>query len=199
MSVVCQWFLLSVSAGITAALLGYYAAYHYGGHLKKAILIFTVLSQVAIAALLLKKCELNMSSIKSIITLLILMVAAYSDIKTREVADYFSVMLFLTAFIGKSVSEVPGMLISAILICVPSIIVCMAYKGNGIGGADIKIIAACGSVLGAQLGWIGMTVGLVLAILLQRAYQIITKNTTEGFPLVPYLAVGFSLVQIIGG
>lgn len=90
------------------------------------------------------------------------------------------------------------MLLSGILIALPAFLVGFITKGQGIGGADIKLTAACGAVFGLPGGWIGLLLGLCLALLangLLRAVRKAEKN--EGFPMIPYLAVGFFCVYFL--
>lgn len=133
-----------------------------------------------------------MSAVRGIVFCLILLFASYSDIKTREADDSLHIMIALTAFIGRDVSDIPSMMLSAVLITLPMLLVGIICKGRSIGGADIKFSTACAFLLGVKKGVAGLIVGLVLGIFINLIVQI-RKNKAEGFPLIPYLAAGFMI------
>lgn len=60
---------------------------------------------------------------------------------------------------------------------------------SSIGGADIKLSAACAFMLGTVQGMTGLMIGLILAVIINSIKN--RKKKHEGFPLIPYLAVGF--------
>ena len=104
-------FLLLV--GMTAFFISLYAAGHFKGNKKKTAFAFVGIA-VAISALLLYFFGCAVSAVQGILLCLILAYSSYSDIKTRESDDYLALMIVLTAFIGREVSDIPGMLLSAV-------------------------------------------------------------------------------------
>ncbi|HCA28387.1 MAG TPA: hypothetical protein DEP23_01790, partial [Ruminococcaceae bacterium] len=79
-----------------------------------------------------------MTVIKEVIFAALLIYAAVSDIRTREVSDAVPIMITITAFIGQTTGALPGMLFAAIVITIPQLIVAILKPGS-YGGADIKI------------------------------------------------------------
>ena len=65
-----------------------------------------------------------------------------------------------------------------------------AVTKSSIGGADIKLSAACAFMLGTVQGMTGLMIGLILAVIVNSIKN--RKKKHEGFPLIPYLAVGFT-------
>ena len=96
-------------------------------------------------------------------------------------------MIALTAFIGIKVSDIPVMLLSAVLITLPILLIVVVCKGKTIGGADVKLSAACAFLLGVTKGFAGLITGLTLGIIVNLIIQT-RKNKAEGFPLIPYFA-----------
>lgn len=176
-------------AGMTALFISLYAAGHFKGNKKKTAFAFVGIA-VAVSALLLCFFGLAVSAVQGILFCLVLAYSSYSDIKTRESDDYLALMIMLTAFVGREVSDVPGMLLSAVLITIPMLLVLIICKGKTIGGADIKLSAACAFLLGIIRGIVGLTGGLIIGIVANLIIQS-KKEKPEGFPLIPYLAVGF--------
>jgi leader peptidase (prepilin peptidase)/N-methyltransferase len=105
-------------------------------------------------------------------------------------------MTALTAFIGIKVSEIPGMLLSALLITLPILLISIICNVKSIGGADVKLSAACAFLLGITKGFFGLITGLTLGIIVNLIIQT-RKNKAEGFPLIPYLAAGFMAAYFI--
>ena len=176
-------------AGLTAFLVSRYAAGHFNGSKKKTAYTFVGIA-VAVSALLLCFFGCAVSAVQGILLCLILAYSSYSDIKTRESDDCLAVMTLLTAFIGREVSDIPGMLLSAVLITIPMFLVLILCKGNTIGGADIKLSAACTFLLGISRGIVGLMAGLTIGIIANLIIQSM-KDKAEGFPLIPYLSAGF--------
>ena len=73
------------------------------------------------------------------------------------------------------------------------IVVAALVKEGSIGGGDIKLMGACGFVLGVKRGYIALMLGLFLAVLFQTAYA---KKEDKGFAMAPYLALGCLLAML---
>ena len=69
-----------------------------------------------------------------------------------------------------------------------------AMKG-GIGGGDVKLVAACGLVLGLPAALAGTILGLSLLLLFHCAASAISvfykKKAAAVYPLAPCLALGY--------
>ena len=182
-------------AGIAAFLMSLYASEHFKGDKKKTALIFIGIS-LAVSALLLCFFGCAVSAVRGIIFCLILVFSSYSDIKTRESEDYLAVMIALTAFIGIEISDILGMILSAVLITFPMLLVVIICNGKAIGGADVKLSAACAFLLGITKGFAGLIAGLTIGIIVNIIIQT-RKNKAESFPLIPYLAAGFMAAYFI--
>ena len=169
---------------LVSVCIGKYASNRWNGNKGKTIAGFILISSIAAIALF---CffGLSVKAIQGIIFSHILLVASYSDIKTRECDDYLSVMLLLTAFIGIEISAIPSMFIAAMFTAGMFLLVVLTVS-DGIGGADIKIASASVFLLGFQRGIVGLIVGLLLAIIFNLA-----KSKKTGFPMVPYLTAAF--------
>jgi prepilin signal peptidase PulO-like enzyme (type II secretory pathway) len=126
---------------------------------------------------------------------MILLTASYSDLRSREVADYMSVMVLLTAFIGVSMADIPGMILGGLFVAGMMLLVTLLSGESCIGGADIKLGGACAFALGTTGGIAGLIGGLVLAIVINMCRGKSTRN--QSFPLVPYLAAGFLAAYFI--
>lgn len=184
---------LLVGAVFAAWCIGLYAAKHFGGNKKKAVLVFAgITGLVTLAMLCFFGCAA--ATVRGIILTLLLTFSSYSDIRTRECADYLHLMTVTAAFIGTELTVLPGMLLSGIAVGVITLIPALLGK-RSLGGADIKCSAACAFLLGFGRGMIGLVIGLLLAVIINTIRS--RKKKQAGFPLIPYLAVGFTAAYFI--
>lgn len=134
--------------------------------------------------------------IKGIILLQILLYASVSDIQTHEVKDFVSVLIFITGFIGVTLSDIPMMLFSGLSIG-GVLLICAMVSGNRLGGADVKLSAACAFLLGFSKSIAGLVIGLFLAINCNIYFSHKNKTKGKAFPLMPYLSIGFMAMYFI--
>ena len=87
----------------------------------------------------------------------------------------------------------PSMLTAALMV-LGGLFILMTVTDANVNGADVKLALACIFLLGLGGGLIGLTVGLVIAIAVNL---IKLKDKKEGFPLIPYLAVGYIAAYLI--
>ena len=128
--------------------------------------------------------------IKTLILFLLLLYASINDIRTHHVEDVIPFLIGSIALIGISLSDIPGMFLSAFIIALPMF--CMALiKPGEIGGADIKLTAACAFLLGIQKGLVFIVLGLFLAVICNLVLKKLYKDRyKEPFALIPYLSIG---------
>ena len=177
---------------IIAVILAKYVSKRFGFSRSKTTAIFVVVSLMYTLSLL-YFFGVAAITVKGILFLFILLISSSGDLKIRECDDYIHLMIVIAAFIGTEIKQIPGMILSGIFVMALMLITVAVTKGE-IGGADIKLSAACSFLLGFQKGLTGLLIGLALAIIVNL---IKAKNTKEGFPMIPYLAVGFMTAFII--
>ena len=192
--ILCQCLAILVATIIVALIVARYAAHHWHGDKQDVAAGYAAISGVY-ALLLFGSFGFTAQTIRGILLCMILLTAAYSDLRSREVTDYMSVMVLLTAFIGVSMADIPGMLLGGLFVAGMMLLVTLLSGESCIGGADIKLGGACAFALGTTGGVAGLIGGLVLAIVINMCRGKSTRN--QGFPLVPYLATGFLAAYFI--
>ena len=183
---------MMLTAAVIAALLSArYAADTFKGNKKKTALCFVGISVCVTLALI---CFFGCAAItvKGILFALILTFSSYEDIKRRECDDYLHLMIVIAAFLGTEFSSVPGMFLSA-MFTGGLMLATMLITKSSIGGADIKMAAACSFLLGFSRGVFGLLIGMIPAV----AFNIFKKDKKKGFPMIPYLAVGYMAAYFI--
>ena len=159
---------------------------------SKKIPIYHCISIILVSSLLIV-FGWSMELLKGIILLQILLYASVSDIQTHEVKDFISVLIFITGFIGVTLSDIPMMLFSGLAIG-GALLICAMVSGNRLGGADVKLSAACAFLLGFSKSIAGLVIGLFVSVIVNLIIQKQKKTKNQPFPLVPYLSIGFMLM-----
>lgn len=162
---------------------------------SKKIPIYHCISIILVSSLLIV-FGWSTELLKGIILLQILLYASVSDIQTHEVKDFVSVLIFITGFIGVTLSDIPMMLFSGLAIG-GVLLICAMVSGNRLGGADVKLSAACAFLLGFSKSIAGLVIGLFLAIICNIYFSHKNKTKGKAFPLVPYLSIGFMAMYFI--
>lgn len=186
-----------VSIMLCAGLLGWVTAaafrQRYGGSLRPLMIIVPAL----VSILLPLRFGLGPELLQGVILCLALLYAAGADLRTREVPDCVSILIAVAALIGRQPSELPSMLLAALIITIPQLAAAILKPGC-YGGADTKIMAACAFLLGLSRGLIAIIFGLLLAVIGTAIMRKIQKRSMkESFALVPYLSAGVLLAYII--
>lgn len=125
--------------------------------------------------------------IKGLLFTSLLIYASYTDIKKREIDNCVCVTILVVSLIGNN-GSFWGLVLTALPFLIPALI-----KGDSIGGGDVKLMGACGAVLGVW-GGVAQT---VIALLIASVYGlliIISKGCKaykqKQIPLAPFLCVG---------
>lgn len=183
--------LMTLSVVLIALLVGRFAAGKFDGNKKKTALCFIGVTAITTLAFI---CFFGCAAItvKGIVLSLILVFSSYEDIKKRECDDYLHLMIVIAAFIGTDLSSIPNMLLSGLFAGGLMLLTMLITKSN-IGGADIKMAAACSFLLGLSRGVIGLLAGMILAVVV----NVFKKGKKKGFPMIPYLAVGYMAAYFI--
>ena len=130
---------------------------------------------------------------KGLIFMLTLLYASVSDIQTHEISDGASILIYVTGFIGATITELPFMLLGSLGIGGFLFLCCCKFRKR-FGPADMKISAASSFLLGFGKGYIGLAIGLFLSIITNLIIEKVNKNKDHPFPLVPYLSIGYILM-----
>lgn len=134
---------------------------------------------------------MSLHALVCILVGLVLLFAAWYDFTTHTVPDYVPVLILMIGLLG--VEFVPALL-GLILVPLPFLVAALIKEGS-IGGGDIKLMGACGFVLGVTRGYLALILGLSLAVMCQ---SVLAKKKDKGFAMVPYLTVGCLLAMLIG-
>lgn len=128
-----------------------------------------------------------------------LLVLSLIDWRTYEIP--FSINVFLAALGVVATVQEPGQLISHLLgaVCVSGVlgVIYLISGGRAIGGGDIKLMAACGLLLGWQRIVLAFFVGCILGSMI-HLIRIRVSHVGHVLAMGPYLAAGIFLSALWG-
>lgn len=142
-----------------------------------------------ITAMFIGTYEMSLHALVCILTGQMLLFAAEYDYASHTVPDYIPVLILLAGLLE---IEFALAFFGLVLVPLPFLVAALIKEGC-IGGGDIKLMGACGFVLGVKRGYIALIAGLFLAVLFQSAYA---KKEDEAFAMVPYLTAGCLLAML---
>ena len=157
----------------------------FGNSKKKTVLLFVGVS-AALSIIMLCFFGVAATAVQGILFSIILAYSSYEDIKTRECDDYLHLMIVIAALIGADLANLPEMIVSAAF-GGTVMLIAHRFAKDKMGGADIKLVAACSFLLGMNRGILGLLVGMMIAVLV----NVFKKDRKKGFPMIPYLAAGY--------
>lgn len=133
--------------------------------------------------------------------LAVLMVTAMIDYDTQTIYDRFHIMIFLLGTAAVWLFPEHGLVskcIGIFIISVPMLLLALAIPG-AFGGGDIKLMAACGWLLGVKsivcAMFIGLFAGGIYCVILLAGKKIGRK---EHFAFGPWLAIGLTAAVFYG-
>ena len=122
---------------------------------------------------------------------LLLLSAAVWDMRNREIPNLIPILLFLCGLIGfRPAASAAGLL----LVGGPFLLAAVLIKRDGfaIGGGDVKLMGACGFVLGVWPGLVQAVLSLSLAVLAGMVECRVQKRPLSmvRLPLAPFFCFG---------
>ncbi len=158
----------------------------------------SLLTFAGVGLILLLLHGVTLVSVKGMILCMVLMWASISDIAKHEVPDFISAAVLILAFVGFEPANLPSMIVGAAVLFIPQLAVSMLRPARAIGGADMKLSAALGFLLGAEKGLFAVITGLTVSVIFVLIVRKIRKESNkEPFALVPFLGFGAMLAFII--
>ena len=136
------------------------------------------------------------SSVQAVLFFCLMGCAVCTDIKKREIPTAIWSSVALISLIDFNAVHLFG-----ILATLPLLFAAM-ISPSGIGGGDIKLVAAVGLVIGFWKALIGMAIGLSLVIIYHGAVKLIYRIPSNeygrrAYPLAPFLALGYAGVYFL--
>lgn len=153
---------------------------------RPATILFSLLSSF----LLITAFDYPLQIAKGCLFFQLLILAGYIDHKTREIPNVLVLLVALCGFIDlQLLSSLEGAAMIFLLMMADYLI------SGAIGGGDVKLMTACGFVLGVfgawQAGFLSMVISFVYTLLCKH------RSLKEKSPLAPFIGIGCAIAYIL--
>ena len=116
--------------------------------------------------------------------ILLLIIAAWTDLKEGYIPDSVSILIFLLSFYSLFIRSGPGLLCGGLLEGIRLI------SRGGIGMGDVKLMTACGFFLGITTGAVSLVFAYILAGMFCLPLLIFKKASLKTrLPMAPFFTV----------
>lgn len=116
------------------------------------------------------------------------------DIRKRIIPDTLCLSIALISLFSFKPENLFGLFVGVILLIA-------ALLWGGVGGGDVKFMAANGLVLGFYKGMTALILGFILLLIFHAFIFIIQKmrgmTVPKSYPLAPYLSIGCFVAYLI--
>lgn len=140
--------------------------------------------------------------------LTVLGIAAYTDLRSRLIPNACPVALLCIGTVSCLYQRIPLflplvhggiilLLFLSIALFADASLRRKGIEGCGLGGGDVKLLAALAFTQGAGVALLVATLGLLVAVLYKAYKNIRNKGAVTGLPLAPFFLVGFVSFQIL--
>ena len=124
---------------------------------------------------------------------ILLCIGSYEDIKTREIPNWISVGVLISAFFHFNIQNLWGIIVAVLFFSV-------ALATGKIGGGDVKLIAALSIVCGLW-GSFALLLFAQTSMLIFYAGNCIFrkingKTADKSLPFVPFIFIGYLVTKI---
>ena len=135
-----------------------------------------------------------MAALQFILVVVLLGIDSVIDIKTREIPNWISGIIALTAFLNFDVRNLWGLIVAVIFFAV-ALFTCK------IGGGDVKLIAALSVVCGLW-GSFALLLFAQISMLIFYAIKFVIfklrgRTADKALPFVPFITLGYVLTNIL--
>ncbi len=136
----------------------------------------------------------KLAVLQAVIFTLLLCAVSVTDLTKRIVPNWICLGIVGVSIIGFTPVKLMG-----ILIALPFLLAAVFF--GGMGGGDIKLMAACGLVLELPKGLLAAMAGLSLLLIYVAIYRIVCRvqrrEAKKAFPLAPFLSASCLLAYFI--
>lgn len=190
-------FVVTVAIAIlTAAFTAKLCATRWNGNFTKICITGCILSALATACSVLFD-GFGILNVQTIFLCCIFLYASYGDIKTHEADDFIHVIVLAVALIAKPAAEIPAAILAAVVVGGVMLLAAVLVGGMGIGGADIKFVAAASFLTTIEGGLFALGLGTFAALLCNSPFRKKKEGAGEGFPMLPYLSCSYMLIYLL--
>lgn len=129
-----------------------------------------------------------------------LLMLSIIDFKTYEIPFVINIFIFCLGIVRMllDLSNWYDYVIGFFAVSLVLYLIVLATKGRGMGGGDVKLMAAAGVVVGWKLAWIALIFGSVLGSVIHLIRMKLSKDTEPVLAFGPYLSMGLYIAVLYG-
>lgn len=144
-------------------------------------------------------CGISIETALYCVTASALLALSVIDFRTYEIPFGFNLMIAALGLIRvlTDLSNWTGYAIGFFAVSVPLYIIYLLTKGRGIGGGDIKLMAAAGLLLGWKLILLAFLLGCILGSVI-HLLRMRLSETDHVLAMGPYLSIGIFIAALWG-
>ena len=135
-----------------------------------------------------------MAALQFVLIAVLLGIDSVKDIRTREIPNWISGAIALTAFINFDVRSLWGLIVAFIFFGV-------ALATGKIGGGDVKLVAALSVVCGLVGSLVLLFFAQLTMLIFYAGYYIFCKingrTAGKSLPFVPFIFIGYLISAIL--
>lgn len=135
-----------------------------------------------------------MAALQFVLIAVLLGIDSVKDIRTREIPNWISGAIALTAFIIFDVRSLWGLIVAVIFFGV-------ALATGKIGGGDVKLVAALSVVCGLVGSLVLLFFAQISMLIFYAGYYIFRKingkTADKALPFVPFIFIGYLISAIL--
>ncbi len=125
---------------------------------------------------------------------ILLGIGSYKDIKTREIPNWISIAVLISAIFNFNLENLWGIIVAVIFFSV-------ALVTGKIGGGDVKLIAALSIVCGLWGSFMLLLFAQIFMLLFYVGNYILCKfngkTASKSLPFVPFIFIGYLASKLI--
>lgn len=126
--------------------------------------------------------------------LILLGIGSYKDIKTREIPNWISAAVLITAALNFNLANLWGIIVAVIFFSV-------ALATGKIGGGDVKLIAALSAVCGLWSSFALLLFAQISMLIFYAGFYLFCKingkTAEKSLPFVPFIFIGYLASKLI--
>ncbi len=128
-----------------------------------------------------------------------LIVLSLIDLRTFEIPERINIFILILAIIKLLIykQNIKEYIIGFFIVSILLLIIYLLTKGKGVGGGDVKLMAATGLLIGYKSIILAFVLGCILGSIIHLARMKLT-NQENILAFGPYLSIGIYITMLYG-
>lgn len=140
-----------------------------------------------------------MKELLYVLVVILLVILSIVDVKKHEIPLWVNISLFVIGLIhlGLDYTNYLSYLIGFFAVSLPLYLILVLTKGQGMGGGDVKLMAAAGLILGWKQIVLAFVLACIIGAIIHLFLMLVFKFGRE-LAFGPYLSIGILIALFYG-